>query len=150
VSITDLALAVALALIRRFEGFRPRPYLCPAGVPSIGYGSTRYLDGRAVQLTDPPISREAAERLLLVQVRRTYLPAVLALCPGVSDPNHLAALIDFAYNLGAGNLSASTLRRKVNANDWKAAAVEFLRWVRGGGRMLPGLVKRRQAEVALL
>jgi len=150
VSITELTLTVALALIRRFEGFHPRPYLCPAGVPSIGYSSTRYLDGREVQLTDPPVSRETAERLLLVQVRRTYLPAVLALCPGVHDPGRLAALIDFTYNLGAGNLRARTLRRKVNEKDWKAAAVGFMRWVRGGRLVLPGLVKRRQAEVALL
>jgi lysozyme len=150
VSITELAVAVAAALCRRFEGFRPRPYLCPAGVPTIGYGSTRYLDGRAVELTDAPISRETAERLLLVTVRRTYLPAVLALCPGVTNANRLAALIDFAYNLGGGNLRASTLRRKVNAGDWTAVPAELRKWVRGGGRVLPGLVARREAEAAIV
>jgi lysozyme len=150
VSITDQALAVALALCRRFEGFRPRPYLCPAGVPTIGYGSTRYLDGRAVQLTDPPISRETAERLLLATVRRSYLPAVLALCPGVTDPQRLAALIDFTYNLGGGSLRASTLRRKVNAGDWAAVPGELRKWVRGGGKVLSGLVARREAESDLV
>lgn len=149
-SITELAVGVAAALARRFEGMRLRPYLCPAGVPSIGYGSTRYLDGRAVTLSDPPITKMQAERLLLVTVRRTYLPAVLALCPGVTDANRLAALIDFTYNLGGSNLRHSTLRRKVNAGDWKAAAVEFMKWVRGGGRVLPGLASRRRAEVALI
>lgn len=149
-SLTELAIAVAAALCRRFEGFRPRPYLCPAGVPSIGYGSTLYLDGRRVQLTDPPISGEAAERLLQVTVWRTYLPAVVLLCPGVNNPQRLAALIDFTYNLGAGNLRASTLRRRVNAGDWAAVPRELRKWVRGGGRVLPGLVARREAEAALI
>lgn len=150
VSITELAVGVAAALCRRFEGFRPRPYLCPAGVPTIGYGSTRYLDGRAVQLTDPPITQAQAERMLLLTVRRTYLPAVLALCPGVTDARRLAALIDFTYNLGSGNLRASTLRRKVNAGNWAAVPAELRKWVRGGGRVLPGLVARRDAEAALV
>lgn len=149
-SITELAVGVAAALCRRFEGFRPRPYLCPAGMPTIGYGSTRYLDGRAVQLTDPPINQAQAERMLLVTVHRIYLPAVLALCPGVTDARRLAALIDFTYNLGAGNLRASTLRRKVNANDWAVVPAELRKWVRGGGRVLPGLVARRDAEAALV
>lgn len=149
-SITELAVEVAAALCRRFEGCRLRPYLCPAGVPTIGYGSTRYLDGRAVQLTDPPITRAQAERLLLVTVRRTYLPAVLTLCPGVTDARRLAALIDFTYNLGSGSLRASTLRRKVNAGHWAAVPAELRKWVRGGGRVLPGLVARRDAEAVLV
>lgn len=149
-SITEPALDVALALCRRFEGFRPRPYLCPAGVPTIGYGSTRHLDGRAVQLSDAPISRETAESLLLASIRQTYLPAVLALCPGVTDPARLAALVDFTYNLGAGSLRASTLRRKVNAGDWAAVPSELQKWVQGGGRVLPGLVARRMAEADLV
>lgn len=148
--VTDLAVEVAAALCRRFEGCRLRPYLCPAGVPTIGYGATHYLDGRRVTLMDPPITREAADRLLLQSVRRTYLPSVLILCPGVCDPLQLAALIDFTFNLGAGALRASTLRRKVNAGDWAAVPAELLRWVRGGGRVLPGLVARRAAEAALV
>lgn len=147
---TDMAVDLACGLCRRFEGLYLRPYLCPAGVPTIGYGSTRYLDGRAVQLTDPAISPETAERLLQVTVRRTYLPAVLTLCPGVADAHQLAALIDWTYNLGAGNLRASTLRRKVNAGDWDAVPAELRKWVRGGGRVLRGLVLRREAEVAVL
>jgi len=145
-----LAVEVAAALCRRFEGFYSAPYLCPAGVPTIGYGATHYLDGRPVRLTDPPISREAAERLLLLMVRRTYLPAVLALCPGVHDAHRLAALVDFCFNLGPGNLRASTLRRRVNAGDWDAVPAELRRWVMGGGRVLRGLVLRRDAEAALI
>lgn len=145
-----LAVSVSAALARRFEGLYLTPYLCPAGVPTIGYGATHYLDGRRVQLTDPPISREAAERLLIGQVRTIYLPAVLRLCPGVDSPERLAALIDFAFNLGSGNLRVSTLRKRVNAGDWEGAKVELAKWVRGGGRVLAGLVKRRAAEAALL
>ncbi|MFY8089427.1 MAG: lysozyme [Rubrivivax sp.] len=144
------AIEVAAALCRRFEGFYAHPYICPAGVPTIGYGATAYLDGRAVRLTDPPISREAADRLLLLSVQRQYLPAVQRLCPGVIDPGRLAALIDFTFNLGAGRLSASTLRRRVNAGDWQSVPAELRKWVRGGGRVLPGLVIRREAEAALV
>jgi lysozyme len=144
------ALDVACALARRFEGLFLTPYLCPAGVPTIGYGATHYADGRRVKLTDPPISRDAAERLLLLQVRREYLPAVLRLCPGIADANRLAALIDFTFNLGAGNLAASTLRKRVNAGDWTAVPAELRKWNKGGGRVLRGLVLRREAEAALI
>lgn len=146
----DQAVQVASALMRRFEGFYPKPYLCPAGVPTIGYGSTLYADGSAVQLTDPPITRQQAEELLQLTVRRDYLPAVLKLCPGVDDPNRLAALIDFAYNLGNGALRSSTLRKRVNAGDWDAVPAELMKWNKAGGRVLRGLTLRRQAEAALI
>lgn len=145
-----LALQVALALARRFEGFYSHPYLCPAGVPTIGYGATYYEDGRPVRLTDPAITRERAEALLYETVRRVYLPAVLRLCPGIDKPERLAALIDFAFNLGANNLRHSQLRRAVNADDWPAARIQIMRWIRAGGKVLKGLVRRREAERALL
>lgn len=140
---------LATALCRRFEGLYLRPYLCPAGVPTIGYGATRYVDGRPVRLTDLPITRDAAERMLALQIERTYLPTVRALCPGVDDAR-LAALTDFAFNLGVGALRASTLRRRVLAGDWEAVPGELRRWVRAGGRVLPGLVRRREAEIELI
>lgn len=146
---TAPAVAIAAALAARFEGFRSHPYLCPAGVPTIGFGATYYLDGRRVRLTDPPIGREAATRLLQLTIEREYLPAVRRQCPGVTDPNRLAALVDFAFNLGSANLAASTLRRRVNADDWDGAREQLRRWVRGGGKVLRGLVLRREAEIAL-
>lgn len=146
----QLAIEVAAALCRRFEGFYPRPYLCPAGVPTIGYGATFYEDGTRVTLKEPAIDRARAEALLLWHVRQRFLPAVLRLCPGVDNPDRLAALIDFAFNLGAGNLRSSTLRRKVNAGLWGEVPAQLMRWNKAGGRVLRGLTIRRQAEAALI
>ncbi len=146
----DQAVQVAAALARRFEGLYLTPYLCPAGVPTIGYGATYYENGVRVQLTDPPITREYADALLLWMVQTTYLPAVLRLCPGANTPGRLAALIDFTFNLGAGQLRASTLRRKVNAGAWDDVPAELRKWVRGGGRVLRGLVLRREAECVVI
>jgi lysozyme len=145
-----LAVRVAAALARRFEGLYLTPYLCPAGVPTLGFGATFYEDGRRVTLKDPAITRERAEALLLWMVRTIYLPAVLRLCPDVDTPERLAALIDFAFNLGVGNLSASTLRKRVNANRWTDVPAEIRKWNRGGGRVLRGLESRREAEAALI
>ena len=149
-SIEAEALQLVTDLCVRFEGVVLRPYLCPAGVPTIGVGSTRYADGRAVLLSDPPISRDEALQLLATTLRRQYLPAALTLCSGADTPGRLAALVDFAYNCGVGNLKASTLRKRVNAGDWEAVPGELCKWVRGGGRVLPGLVRRRQAEAAMI
>lgn len=144
-------LEIATTLCREFEGFRAKPYLCPAGVATIGYGTTAYPDGRAVTLEDPPITREQAQEILDSQLRRQFLPGVLRCCPGlVAHPAALNAVVDFAYNLGVGRLQSSTLRRCLNAGDWAGAREQLMRWVRGGGRVLPGLVRRRKAEAALL
>lgn len=147
---TDQVLAILLPMLEAFEGLRLRPYLCPAGVPTIGLGSTRYLDGRPVRLTDPPITREHAYVLARHQVLADYLPAVLALCRSVDTPARLAAIADFAYNLGVGALRGSTLRKRINAGRWADVPGELRKWVRGGGRVLPGLVRRRAAEAALI
>lgn len=137
-------------LCRRFEGLRLRPYFCPAMVASIGYGATSYLDGRAVQIKDPAISLDTAERLLDRTVRTIYLPAAIRQCPTANTFARLAALADFAFNLGPTRLKSSTLRKRVLANDWEGAQVEVRKWVRAGGRVLPGLVLRCEARVALM
>ena len=136
--------------MRRFEGFYQRPYLCPAGVPTIGYGATYYEDGTRVTLSDSAITRERAEALLLWHVRTVYLPAVVKLCPGLDSPARLAALIDFAFNLGSGNLKSSTLRRRVNAGDWDDVPDELRKWNKAGGLVLRGLTLRREAEAQLI
>ncbi|CAB4158899.1 COG3772 Phage-related lysozyme (muraminidase) [uncultured Caudovirales phage] len=144
------ALRLATAMARRFEGVRLKPYLCPAVVPTIGIGSTFYLDGRPVKLTDPAISEETAEHLLQAKLRRIYAPAAIRQVPTADTFARTAALIDFCLNLGPTRLKASTLRRKALAGDWEGAAAEALRWNRAGGRILPGLVLRCQARAAML
>jgi lysozyme len=144
-------LELAAELCRRFEGFRAKPYLCPAGVATIGYGSTYYSDGRKVQLIDRPIDEPGAKALLMVELEHTYAPGVMRLCPGlVADGPKFNAIVDFVYNLGIGRLQSSTLRRKINAQDWEGAKEQLMLWTRGGGKVLPGLVKRRTAECALI
>ena len=150
-------LDIAAELCKRFEGFRSKPYLCPAGVPTIGYGSTHYTGGQKVTLKDAPIGEPAARAMLLHELLNTYAPAVIRLCPGLlvfgaasNDWRRLNAIVDFAYNLGAGRLQTSTLRKRINAADWEGAQEELMKWTRGGGRVLPGLVARRKAECALL
>ena len=145
----ELAILVATALAQRFEGLYLSPYLCPAGVPTIGYGATYYEDGTRVTLLDAPITRERAIALLQWMVRTVYLPTVMRLCPGIDNPNRLAALIDFTFNLGGSALKNSTLRRKVNAGMWAAVPTELRKWVMAAGKRLRGLVIRREAEAAL-
>jgi lysozyme len=93
---------------------------------------------------------EQAGALLLWHVQRVYLPAVLRLCPGIDSPERLAAIIDFTFNLGTGSLKVSTLRRKINADDWLAAVTEIKKWNKAGGRVLRGLTLRREAEATLI
>ena len=145
----ELAILVSTALAQRFEGLYLSPYLCPAGVPTIGYGATYYEDGTRVTLLDAPITRERAVALLQWMVRTVYLPTVMRLCPGIDNPNRLAALIDFTFNLGGSALKNSTLRRKVNAGMWAAVPTELRKWVMAAGKRLRGLVIRREAEAAL-
>jgi lysozyme len=146
-----MKLEIAAELCRRFEGYRGKPYLCPAGVATIGYGSTYYADQRKVTLDDPPIDEPTARALLMVELEHTYLPGVIRNCPGLlADERKCNAIVDFAFNLGVGRLQTSTLKRKINANDWDGAKEQLMFWTRGGGKVLPGLLKRRTAECALL
>jgi lysozyme len=145
-----LAVEIAVILAKPFEGLMLKPYLCPAGVATIGYGSTRYEDGTRVTLFDMPITKTQAENLLINSIQTEYLPAVIRLCPEITDPYRLAAIIDFAYNLGPNNLKHSTLRRKINEDNWDSVPDQLRRWVRGGGKVLKGLVARREAEVRLI
>jgi lysozyme len=145
------AVEVAAALCRPFEGLRLRPYICPAGYPTIGYGTVYKPDGTQVTMEHPPISKETADAWLVHELRTNYLPGVLKASPALlTRPKALGALTDFAYNLGVARYRASTLRRRVDAGDWAGAREELAKWVRGGGRVLPGLVRRRLAEAALL
>jgi lysozyme len=104
-----------------------------------------------VTLTDETISETIAETLLLHELHHTYLPGVLRHCPILlTYERKCNAIVDFAYNLGIGRLQTSTLKRKINAGNWEEAKNNLLLWTKGGGRVLPGLVKRRTAECRLL
>ena len=141
---------IAAKLARHFEGCYLSPYLCPAGVPTIGYGATFYPDGRAVTLKDMPITREYADFMLLWMIKNIYMPAVIKLCPKIDTPERAAALIDFAFNLGVGRLKSSTLRKRVNSGQWDLVQGELRKWNKGGGKVLRGLTLRREAECQLI
>jgi lysozyme len=102
-------------------------------------------------MSDPPISRETAEAWLLAELKGNYMLAVLKASPGlIAHLKVLGAMTDFAYNLGGPRYRASTLRRKINEQDWEGAKQELAKWIYGGGKILPGLVRRRAAESRFL
>lgn len=137
----------ALSLIKYFEGFRSKPYLCSAGVPTIGFGSTFYQDGTKVTLHDRPIDIDVANSLLDHTIRTSFLPSVLKLCPVLAhSETRLGAIVSFTYNLGAGNLRVSTLRKRINEERWDEAANELLKWNLASGKVSKGLQVRRNAE----
>lgn len=138
-------------LIKPFEGLARvgdddlvYPYTCAAGYPTQGWGIV------VPSLNVPPITRAMADAILGREVPR-YMADALAASPVLArHPHRLAAITSFVFNLGAARYRASTLRRRVDAEDWGAARTEIMRWTRGGGRVLRGLVRRREAEAALL
>jgi lysozyme len=134
-------------LIKEFEGLRLRAYLCPAGVATIGYGTTVYPTGYKVQMGDQCTAEQAEEYLRsdLRDFERDVERMVLV----PLNTNQFAALVSFAYNLGAEALRKSTLLRLLNAHNYAGAADQFARWTYAAGKQLPGLVRRRAAERAL-
>ena len=134
-----------LALIKSFEGFSARPYLCPAGIPTIGYGATYYPDGRRVTMQDRPVT-EADATAMLRSMLASYEAGVTRYVQVPLTQGQYDALVSFAYNLGLAALKSSTLLRLLNARNYAGAAAQFARWNRAGGKVLPGLTRRREAE----
>lgn len=134
-----------VGLIKQFEGFRANSYLCPAGVWTIGYGTTR-IDGSPVR-AGMSCTVEQAEGYLADDVN-SYLSQI----DGSFNPliqlnsNQVDAIACFVYNVGVGAFRKSTLLKKLNAGEFDAAALEFLKWDKAGGKRLPGLTRRRIAE----
>ena len=144
------ALILAADLCRFFEGFSSKPYICPAGYPTIGYGTVYKPDGSKVTMRDQPISRELANDWLMRELQNNYMAGVLKASPIlIRNQRLLAAITDFAYNLGVGRYRASTLKRRVDSNDLLGIETELRKWIHSNGKVLPGLVKRRQAEIDL-
>lgn len=132
-------------LIVKFEGFSSVPYLCPASIPTIGFGSTRYADGTKVKLIDMPITEVEAMELL----RETLVNFEKCINKNVKVPlnqNQFDSLVSFVYNVGFGNFEKSTLLKKLNEEDYIGASDEFVRWNKANGVPLRGLTARRLAE----
>jgi lysozyme len=156
-------------LMHRFEGCRSKPYLCPAHIWTIGYGHVLYQDQirlPMVRVPDKDIamirkemplkpednrvwSKEEIEKLFADDVA-SFERGVLRLVPGCAGKQGaFDALVSISFNFGLGNLQRSTIRMKANRGDWEGAAEAFMAWTKGGGKELPGLVKRRIAEKTL-
>ncbi len=159
-------------LMHQFEGCRNKPYLCPAHIWTIGYGHVLYQEQIRLPMERPPgktmadipmIRREMPLRpednrvwskeeinKLFDDDLAVFERGVLRLVPGsASRQGSFDALVSFAFNAGLGNLQRSTIRMKANRGEWEESAEAFMQWTKGGGKELPGLVRRRKAERAL-
>jgi lysozyme len=136
-----------LALIKRWEGLMLNAYTCSAGVWTIGYGHTAKAGPPDVKKGDV-ITKEAAEEILKADLVKFEDVVNRAVKSSISQ-EQFDALVSFTYNLGPGNFQASTLLKLINNNEFGAAADEFIKWNKAGGKELPGLTKRRLAEKEL-
>jgi lysozyme len=161
-------LDLAAAFCRQFEGYRAKPYLCPADIWTIGYGHVLYQEQIKLPMVRKegytgltrskyPLkpgdnrvwTKEEIEKLFADDVA-SFERGVLRLVPGVvGKQGAFDALVSISFNFGLGNLQRSTIRMKANRGDWEGAAEAFMAWTKGGGKELPGLVKRRIAEKTL-
>ena len=155
-------------LMHRFEGCRNKPYLCPAQIWTVGFGEVLYQD----QIRLPVVRKEGYTGLIRKEypLRQEdnrawskeeinqlfersiahFERGVLRLVPGCAGrQGAFDALVSFAFNAGLGNLQRSTIRMRANRGDLEGAAEAFMAWTKGGGKVLPGLVRRREAEKAL-
>ena len=140
---------VCLNLIRDFEGLKLKPYKCPAGIPTIGIGTTRYENGKPVTMGDPAITASRAWELLSNRLISCE-SAVKRFVTVHLNQNEFDALVSFIYNVGEGNFANSTLLRMLNAgNDREEVSAQLLRWNKSNGVPLDGLTRRRQAERSL-
>ena len=155
-------------LMHQFEGCRNKPYLCPAHIWTIGYGHVLYQEQIRLPMVrkegytglirkEMPLNpkdnrvwtKQEIEELFATDVA-SFERGVLRLVPGcVGRQGAFDALVSISFNFGLGNLQRSTIRMKANRGDWAGAADAFMAWTKGGGKVLPGLVRRRQAERAL-
>jgi lysozyme len=138
-------------LLKKFEGCKLKAYKCPAGILTIGYGHTSAAGSPEVT-EGMTITQSEAETILKNDMGK-YEQPVIAMVKVPLEQRQFDVLVDFAYNAGVGALKSSTLLKKVNANDFDAVPEELLKWTKGkipgkGMQVLPGLLRRRQAESA--
>ncbi len=158
--------------MHRYEGCKSRPYLCPAHIHTIGYGHVLYQEQIKLPMVRPegktqadipmirkemPLKLEDARVWTKEEINELFKTdvalferGVLRLVPSVvGRQGSFDALVSISFNFGLNNLQRSTIRMKANRGDWEGAADAFRAWTKGGGKVLPGLVKRREAEIAL-
>ena len=140
---------IGINLIKKYEGFSSKPYKCPAGVWTIGYGNTYYQTGKKVGPNDKPISVEEATKLLEYTVNEDFATKLSKLVYVELSQNQINAICSLAYNIGSGAFGKSTLLKKVNSLDFGGAALEFEKWAKAGGTIVQGLLNRRREEKAL-
>jgi lysozyme len=149
----------ALEMIKHHEGVRFKPYRCPAALWTIGVGHVLYPEQGKMKMEDrmqfalrPDDSRtftkEEVDAILQADLRR-FVAGVQRYCPSGLNQGRLDALVSFAFNVGLGTLQRSTLRQKHNRGDYEGAAEEFMKFTKAGGKVLRGLVNRRNDERAL-
>lgn len=149
----------AIDMIRHHEGVRTKPYRCPARLWTVGvghvidpqHGKVKFEERLALPIPkgwNRTLSMEEVNEILRSDLKR-FEAGVLRLCPGDITQGQFDALVSFAFNVGLGSLQKSTLRQKHNRGETDDAADEFLKWAKAGGKLLPGLLKRRNDEKAL-
>ncbi len=133
-------------LIKKFEGFRPKPYLDIVGIPTIGYGSTFYPNGKKVSTSDRPINESIGESLLLSAASK-FENVINSLVKKKINQNQFDALVSFIFNIGPTAFKKSTILRKINLNPSDPSIrEEFLKWNKSGGKVINGLTMRRNLE----
>jgi lysozyme len=149
-----------IQLIKSFEGCHNTPYRCPAALWTIGYGHVLYPDQARLKTPERALygikdehnrtfEYDEIDSILEKDLER-FEAGVLRLCPAAADSqSQFDATVSFAFNVGLGNLQSSTLRMQYNRGDIEGAADEFLKWTKASGKVLKGLVRRREAERAL-
>lgn len=149
----------ALLMLKKHEGVRYKPYRCPAALWTIGVGHVLYPEQGNLKMAERmnfPLkiehfrifSKEEVDEILKADLAR-FIRGVSRYCPVITSQGQLDALVSFAFNVGLGALQRSALRQKHNRGDYEGASKEFLKYTKGGGKVLPGLVKRRNDERAL-
>ncbi len=135
---------IGLELVKHFEGKHLKGYLCPANVPTIGYGHTGLVDGKPIKI-GMIITEEKADELLR-QDMNTFEKAVKSLVKVPLSQNQFDTLVSFVFNVGIGALRSSTLLKLLNKGLYNEVPAQLMRWNKGGGRVLAGLTRRRKSE----
>lgn len=131
----------AVEIVKEFEGFSPCSYICPGGKKTIGFGHAILPD----EEFEEPLTISQAETILFEDLH-TASAAVNDLVTALLTQAQFDALTSFVYNIGRGNFASSTMLKLLNQRDYEGASREFGRWIYGGGKRLPGLIRRRERE----